>query len=107
VQIVLDLRADTDERAARAEAREAERTEDAASETEMMVWLALFTGTLVSFGFIIGGPLIVIAFVRFSSRDSWQNALFAGAGTFAVLFSIFIWLLELPLFPGLILKALG
>ena len=61
---------------------------------------------LVGFGFVIGGPVIVTAFVRYSSRDSWKNALFAGAGTFAVLFGVFIWLLELSLFPGLIIEAL-
>ena len=72
----------------------------------MFLWLALFTGALLGFGFVIGGPIIVTAFVRFSSRDSWQNALFAGAGTFAVIYGVFIWMLELSLFHGLILEAI-
>lgn len=84
----------------------AEKTTEAAtdghSELVMFAWLGLFTILLLAFGFVIGGPVSVALFVRFASRDSWLNALFAGAGTFAVLFGIFIWLLKLTLFPGAI-----
>ena len=77
------------------------------TEFQMFLWLFLFTFALIGFGFLWGGPVIVAMFIRFSSRDSWSNALFAGAGTFAVLFGVFVWLLELRLFPGLIVKALS
>jgi hypothetical protein len=80
--------------------------DDSRSELEVFVWLGLFSVALIGFGFVIGGPVIVTAFVRFSSRDSWKNALFAGAGTFAVIFGVFIWLLGLPMFQGLVLEAL-
>jgi hypothetical protein len=76
------------------------------TEFQMFLWLFLFTFALIGFGFLWGGPVIVAMFIRFCSRDSWSNALFAAAGTFAVLFGVFVWLLELRLFPGLILKAL-
>ncbi len=100
-QLVLDLRRASDPPETAAQEAGAGR-----SEAEVFVWLALFFGTLAGFGFILGAPLIVTAFVRFSSRESWQNALFAGAGTFAVMYGVFIWLLELSLFQGLVLEWL-
>lgn len=108
-QLVIDLRISahpTEALAATEGPSDDEEPEDARTELQMILWLFLFTITLVCFGFIWGGPVIVTLFVRFSSRDSWMNAVFAGAGTFAVLFGVFIWLLELKLFPGLILRAL-
>lgn len=80
--------------------------DDAQSEAQMFLWLALFTGVLIGFGFLCGGPILVLLFVRFSSRDSWLNAAFAGSGTWCVLYGVFHVLLGLRLFPGLILKAL-
>ncbi|MCG6902811.1 MAG: tripartite tricarboxylate transporter TctB family protein [Rhodobacter sp.] len=80
--------------------------DDGRSEAEVFVWLGLFFAVLLGFGFIIGAPLIVFAFVRFSSRESWRNALIAGAGTFVVMYGVFVLLLELSLFPGLVLDRL-
>ena len=74
------------------------------SEFTMIVWLVVFSATILLFGFLVGGPILVIIFVRFASGDSWRNAAFAGLGTYAVLFSIFTWLLELQLYQGYILE---
>ncbi len=79
---------------------------DRQTELQAFAWLGGFAVALLGFGFILGGPVLVAAFVRFSSRDSWKNAVFAGAGTFVVLWGVFIWLLELSLFQGLILEQL-
>ena len=80
--------------------------DDGKSETEMFVWLILFTAAIVGFGFIVGGPLIVTLFIRVSSRESWLRALFGGIGTFCVLYGVFGWLLELSLFKGFVLEWL-
>ena len=104
-QLVLDLRRAPDDLTAIEDPEDAP-SKDGQSEAQAFLWLAIFSGVLIGFGFVVGGPLVVAAFVRFSSHDSWKNALFAGAGTFAVLFGVFIWLLELTLFPGLILEAI-
>ena len=101
-QLILDLRRGPD---ASAE-KNAVADTSAQSEVQAFGWLALFTVALIGFGFVAGGPIIVGAFVRFSSRDSWKNAAVAAGGTFIVLWGIFIWLLELSLFNGLILYAL-
>jgi len=79
--------------------------EGSRSEAQMFLWLAVFTVLLLSLGFVFGGPLAVMLFVHFEKKNNWQNALFAAAGTFAVLFGVFIWLLELTLFRGFILET--
>lgn len=101
-QLVLDLRRAPGERVP---GKDDEPREEGRSETEIFLWLAGFAVALIGFGFVVGGPLIVFAFVRFSSGESTLNAFFAGAGTFAVIWGVFIWMLELPLFQGLVLEA--
>lgn len=86
-------------------AEDTEQTGDAAkSELEMFLWLIEFTVALLLFGFVVGGPLSVLLFVRLSSKDTWLNAVFAGAGTLIVLHGVFIWLLELTLFRGFVIE---
>ncbi len=103
-QVILDLRRapsepdDDDEDVA--------TPRDSRTEAEVFLWLAIFSVALIGFGFVLGGPLVVAAFIRFSSGDKWRNALFAAAGTFLVLYGVFIKLLELSLFQGLVLEAL-
>jgi len=80
--------------------------EGARSEAEVFLWLALYTGAILGFGFIVGGPIIVGAYVRYAGRDSWRNALIAAGGTFAVLYGVFILLLELSMFQGFVIETL-
>jgi len=101
-QVVIDLRRSPDI----AEAPEDNTGEEGQSEAQAFLWLGLFAVALIGFGFIVGGPVIVFAFVRFSSGESWKSALFAATGTFALLYGMFILLLELTLFRGLILEAI-
>ena len=100
-QLVIDLR-----RGPEVVEEKEEVAEQGTSELVIFLWLAGFAVAIIGFGFIVGGPFIVFAFVKFSSDESWKNALAAGAGTFAVVYGVFILLLELPLFQGLVLEAL-
>lgn len=103
-QLVIDLR-----RKPELDVRENQHpggSKDARSEAEVFIWLALYTGAILGFGFVVGGPIIVGVYVKFFGRDSWRNAFFAAGGTLAVLYGVFIWLLELSLFPGLVLQNL-
>ena len=106
VQLVIDLRREPEAEIVAPDPVANVTGDGAQSEAEAFLWLALFTVALLGFGFILGGPVIVGAFVRYSSRDSLQNALFAAGGTFAVLYGVFIWMLELSLFQGFVLEAL-
>ena len=103
VQLVIDLRRKP-ELNVQAEPRHG-GSAGARSEAEVFMWLALYTGAILGFGFVVGGPVIVGAYVRFSGRDSWRNALIAAGGTFAVLYGVFIWLLELSMFQGLVIES--
>ena len=106
-QLVIDLRQNKSDRAvASAKPKSDDKSVDGSSEAQMFLWLALFTVVLIGFGFILGGPVIVALYIRYSSRDSWMNAIFAASCTFAVLYGVFIWLLELSLFQGLIVEFL-
>ncbi len=107
-QIILDLRRDKSaEIEAEKDAEPEETDETAKSELTMFMWLGAYTIGLLGFGFIIGGPILVFLYVRYCNRDSIRTALISGLGTLAVLYGIFIWLLELTLFEGLILRALS
>jgi hypothetical protein len=72
----------------------------------MFVWLAIFAGATIGFGFHIGGSAVVFLYIRFGEDESWRNAIVAGVGTFLVIWLIFTKLLELPLFSGLLLPTL-
>ncbi len=98
-QLILDLRRAPETAPATDEA------EEGRSEVEIFLWLAGFAIALIGFGFVVGGPIIVFLFVRLSSGETTRNALVAAAGTFLVIWGVFIWLLELPLFQGLVLEA--
>jgi hypothetical protein len=80
--------------------------DDSRTEAQMFAWLGIFTAFLIGIGFQWGGPIVVALFVRYGSRDTWGNACFAALGTFAVLFGVFVWLLELHLFQGLLIEWL-
>jgi len=102
-QLIIDLRRAPDDVV---EVDAEDQPQDSRTETEVFLWLAVFAIALVGFGFVVGGPFVVAAYVRYSSRDTWGTALFAGAATLTALYGVFIWLLELPLFRGLVLEAL-
>lgn len=106
-QLVLDVRAArrVDDPSETAEPPTTEK-EDGRSEFEMFFWLGVFTALLLGLGFVIGGPIAVLLFVHFEKKNNWLNAMFAAGGTFAVLFGVFIWMLELTLFDGFLIEAL-
>lgn len=77
----------------------------AKSETEMFVWVGVFAAGLLAFGFVAGGTVLVFLYVKIANRDPFRDALFSAMGTFAVLYGVFIWLLELTLFEGFVIRA--
>lgn len=101
-QLVVDLRRPPDPKPEPS----ADPAAPSRSELEVFLWLGAFLVVLLTCGFVVGGPVLVTAFIRISSRESWTTALFAGAGTLIVLWGVFIWLLQLSLFEGLLLGPL-
>ncbi|APX89464.1 hypothetical protein BV394_06830 [Brevirhabdus pacifica] len=110
-QLLLDIRdmrrEASDPDATRRAHRERVAEDGGRSEGVMFLWLGIFTALLLGAGFIVGGPLAVFLYVGFERRRNWRNATIAGLATLAVLYGIFIQLLELSLFPGLLLPGLS
>lgn len=76
--------------------------EERRREAKMFLWLAVFfTGVLAS-GFIWATPVLVLAFLRFGERESWQVAIIGAIGAWLILYGVFVQLLELFLFEGLL-----
>lgn len=72
-------------------------------EMKMFLWLALFFAGVMALGFLYAAPVLVFAFMRFGQRESWPVALIGGIATWAILYGMFTWMLELFLFEGLLL----
>lgn len=107
-QLAIDLRAQANAAGPDSDEALAGRDDDTMSRREwsMFLWLAIFTIAIVGLGFHVGGTLVVFLYVRFGEGEPWRNAVFAGVGTFLVIWLIFTKLLELPLFSGLLLPTL-
>jgi hypothetical protein len=75
-------------------------------ELFMFLWLGIFTIGLLAFGFLYAGPVLVFLYLKLGERESWFTALFAGVGTWLVLWGMFVWLLELSLFEGFVTQRL-
>ena len=65
-------------------------------------WVWAFALTIVALGFLIGGPLILLAYLKLRSRESWRLSLALSAGVLAVLYGLFVVALGVPLFEGLV-----
>jgi hypothetical protein len=100
-QLLIDVRHTLQQRAGDANA-DAEEAADAAREAKMLLWLAIFFAGILAFGFLYGAPVIVAAYLRFAEKESWTTSLVAGVGAWVVLDIVFVRLLELYVFNGLV-----
>jgi hypothetical protein len=100
IQLIKELRAPAEAPPAAEAAIEAR--EEQGRERKMFLWLALFLVGVVAFGFLWATPVLVFAFLRFGERESWTVAAIGAIGTWLVLYVVFVRLLELFLFEGLV-----
>jgi hypothetical protein len=100
VQLIKDVRAP----AAPPPAAEAafEVRQEQRREHKMLFWLALFFAAILAFGFLYATPVLVFAFLRFGEGESWTVAAVGAIGAWLVLYVVFVKLLELFLFEGLV-----
>jgi Tripartite tricarboxylate transporter TctB family len=101
-QLVLDVRTARQQRAGDGPV---DRTE-LGREVKMFVWLAIFFGGILAFGFFYAGPIIVAAYLRFAERESWRTTVIAGVAAWLILYVVFDKLLSLYLFEGLLTPLL-
>lgn len=77
-----------------------------AAERAMFGWVLVFFLGILGFGFIYAGPVLVFAFMLAGKKESLTVALISAVGAWAVLFGFFEQVMEIPLFPGLIVEWL-
>lgn len=77
-----------------------------AAERAMFGWVIAFFLGILCFGFTYAGPLLVFAFMLAGKKESLTVALISAVGAWAVLFGFFEQMMEIPLFPGLVVEWL-
>ena len=102
-QLLFDVRSALQDRAAEGSA---EIAPEYPREVKMFFWLALFFIGVMCFGFLIGAPILVFAFLRFGEKEPWMTAILSGLGTWIILYGVFTRLLELFLFEGFVTRLL-
>ena len=71
-------------------------------EVALIVWLWAFAGAIIAGGFLVGGTLATLAFVRFRLREPVTVTLGTGAIAYLTLYLVFEKMLGQVLFRGLI-----
>ena|SRR5258708_5475807 len=66
------------------------------------LWVWAFVIAVVAFGFIIAAPVMLFAYLRLRSRESWWLSLLLAALVLALLYGLFQVALGVPLFEGLV-----
>ena len=74
-------------------------------ERTIMLWIAGFTLGVIAFGFILGAPLLLAAYLLFVAEEHWSMAAMGGALCLAVMVGLER-LLHIPLFEGLVIHYL-
>jgi tripartite tricarboxylate transporter TctB family protein len=75
---------------------------DLRKDLPIYLWVWAFVGAVVGFGFVLAAPLMLFAYLRWRSRESWWLSLLLSAGVFGVLYGLFETALGVPLFEGLL-----
>jgi hypothetical protein len=66
------------------------------------LWVWAFVIAVVAFGFILAAPVMLFAYLRWRSRESWWLSLLLPALLLALLYGLFQVALGVPLFEGLV-----
>jgi Tripartite tricarboxylate transporter TctB family len=99
IQLILDLR----------ESRRAAPAGESPVRRELFMfgWLLAFLAGIVLFGFVYATPILLFAFLRYAASERTRVALTGAAAGFALIYLVFVVLLEIPLHDGLIAAWLG
>lgn len=74
-------------------------------ESTIILWLVGLVAMLLLLGYQITSFLYVAAYLRFASHRSWLFSILTGAITWAVVFLLFVVLLKVNLYQGIIFGA--
>jgi Tripartite tricarboxylate transporter TctB family len=94
LQLIVELRA------SRSSAHEEQI--DLRKDLPIYLWVWAFVGAVVAFGFVLAAPVMLFAYLRWRSRESWWMCVLLSAAVFGVLYGLFETALGVPLFEGLV-----
>lgn len=88
-----------------APADKSEQGEKIRREFWLFAWLFGFFAVVMLFGFNVGVPVLLFAFLRLNERESLPLSLGAALAGFAIMYGIFYELMELRVFNGFLLDS--
>ena len=74
---------------------------DLRKDLPIYLWVWAFVGAVVAFGFVIAAPVMLFAYLRWRSRESWRLSALLSLAVFAILYGLFETALGVSLFEGL------
>jgi hypothetical protein len=92
LQLILELRASRGDY---------EEEIDLRKDVPIYLWVWSFVIAVVAFGFVLAAPVMLFAYLRFRSRESWWLSLLLPLAVLAMLYGVFQLALGVPLFEGL------
>jgi hypothetical protein len=75
---------------------------DLRKDLPIYLWVWAFVLAVVAFGFVIAAPLMLFAYLRWRSAESWWLSLLLPVVVLAILYGLFETVLGVPLFEGLV-----
>ena len=75
---------------------------DLRKDLPIYLWVWAFVIAIVTFGFVLAAPIMLLVYLRVRSREPWWLCLLLAAGVLAVLYGLFEVALGVPLFEGLV-----
>jgi hypothetical protein len=72
-----------------------------AKDLPIYLWVWAFTLAIVAFGFVLAAPVMLFAYLRWRSAESWWLCLLLPAVVLAILYGLFEIALGVQLFEGL------
>jgi hypothetical protein len=74
-------------------------------EIQGIFWIGFFLFSLYLTGFIMGIPLYMFAFLRWSAKRSYKQCMIMSVAATIIVYALFIELLQYRLFPGILFGA--
>lgn len=75
---------------------------DLRKDVPIYLWVWSFVIAVVAFGFVLAAPVMLFAYLRFRSRESWWLSSLLPVAVLAMLYGVFERALSVPLFEGLV-----
>jgi hypothetical protein len=79
---------------------------DLRKDLPIYLWVWAFVLAVVAFGFVIAAPVMLFAYLRWRSAESWWLSLLLPAAVLAILYGLFETALGVALFEGLATPAI-